>query len=62
MDWSTLCENVMDPAHLPFTHHKTISSRAKAQPIAFGPLEAFSAKGFSAERRTRDGPGRLAAR
>ena len=21
-DWSTLCENVMDPAHLPFTHHK----------------------------------------
>ena len=22
MDWSTLCENVMDPAHLPFTHHK----------------------------------------
>ena len=52
MDWSTLCENVMDPAHLPFTHHKTISSRAKAAPITFGKLEGFSAAGFTAPRQT----------
>ena len=62
MDWSTLCENVMDPAHLPFTHHKTISARAKAAPIRFGKLEHFSPVGFAADRQINEGPGRLTFR
>ena len=62
MDWSTLCENVMDPAHLPFTHHTTISNRAKAAPISFGPLEHFDPSGFAAARNTKGGPGRLTFR
>jgi len=62
MDWSTLCENVMDPAHLPFTHHKTISRRSKAAPISFGALENFSHTGFTAVRQTAGGPGRLTFR
>jgi len=33
MDATTLLENVLDPAHLPFTHHGTISNRAKAGPV-----------------------------
>ena len=60
MDWATLCENVMDPAHLPFTHHATISSRSKATPITFGPLGgSFGPRGFSASRSTMGGPGRV---
>jgi len=62
MEWSTLCENVMDPAHLPFTHHKTISSRANAAPVDFGAPQGFSASGFTAERRTAGGPGQLTFR
>lgn len=62
MDWSTLCENVMDPAHLPFTHHKTISKRDKASPISFGALEGFTPQGFAASRATPGGPGRLTFR
>ena len=54
-----LCENVMDPAHLPFTHHQTISKRTKAAPIAFGKLQDFSPRGFSAERHAADSPGRV---
>ena len=33
MDATMLLENVMDPSHLPYTHHDTISKRANAGPI-----------------------------
>eukprot|EP00913_Durusdinium_trenchii_P016314 g15333.t1 len=33
MDMPILLENVLDPAHLPFTHHATISSRKQAAEI-----------------------------
>ena len=62
MDWSTLCENVMDPAHLPFTHHSTISKRSKAGPISFGPLHTYDAAGFTADRTTPGGNGKLTFR
>jgi hypothetical protein len=29
----TVLENVLDPSHLPFTHHLTISNRAAAGPV-----------------------------
>ena len=59
MDASTLCENVMDPAHLPFTHHDTISKRDKAQPIPFANLSPLTASGFSADRPTEGWPGKV---
>jgi len=55
MDWDTLAENVLDPAHLPFTHHKTISSRTKAVPVPIK-LTGYSDNGFTAQRLT-DPPG-----
>ena len=62
MDWSTLCENVMDPAHLPYTHHKTISKRDKAQPIPFANLSPLEPEGFSADRPTEGWPGKVTFR
>ena len=62
MDCSTLCENVMDPAHLPFTHHKTISKREKAQPIPFSGLSLLEPSGFSADRPTAGWPGKVTFR
>ncbi|KAJ8607987.1 hypothetical protein CTAYLR_008226 [Chrysophaeum taylorii] len=51
MDATVLIENVLDPSHLPFTHDGTISRRAAARAVPFGPIET-SKHGFSAERRT----------
>jgi hypothetical protein len=62
MDATTLCENVMDPAHLPFTHHKTISRRDKAQPIPFGPVSPLTPAGFEADRPTTGWPGKVTFR
>jgi len=59
MDASTLCENVMDPAHLPYTHHMTISSRGKAQPIPFANLSPLRPDGFEADRPTEGWPGKV---
>jgi len=57
MEWSTLAENVLDPAHLPFTHHKTISSRDKAKPIPLVVRTPWNNdRGFQADRNT-DPPG-----
>jgi len=39
MDHSLMIENLLDPAHLPFTHDGTISKRSKAQPIEISMLE-----------------------
>jgi len=50
MDATTLCENVLDPAHLPFTHHKTISNRRAARPVSFRLRGPISREGFSADR------------
>ena len=33
LDATMLLENVLDPSHLPYTHHDTISSRAAAGPV-----------------------------
>jgi phenylpropionate dioxygenase-like ring-hydroxylating dioxygenase large terminal subunit len=46
MEWSTLAENVLDPSHLPFTHHKTISSREKASPVLLRLTCPITAQGF----------------
>lgn len=59
MDAATLCENVMDPAHLPFTHHGTISKRSAAQPIPFSRLTPLSRDGFTLDRPTEGWPGKV---
>lgn len=35
-------ENLLDPAHLPFTHHGTLSKRSEAQPIEINSLEGIA--------------------
>ncbi|KAJ1457783.1 hypothetical protein M885DRAFT_514857 [Pelagophyceae sp. CCMP2097] len=51
MDASMLVENVCDPSHLPFAHHKTISRRTAAGPLSLK-LQApgVSAAGFLADK------------
>eukprot|EP00434_Breviolum_minutum_P027826 symbB.v1.2.024612.t1/scaffold2340.1/size81877/7 len=51
MDMPILIENVLDPAHLPFTHHDTISKRDKATAI---PIQicARDQGGFTGRRYT----------
>jgi len=59
MDISILMENVLDPAHLPFTHHSTISDRGRAAPVyikADGPVKE---DGFTASRKTAAAGGSL---
>ena len=49
MDATILTENVLDPSHLPFTHHKTISRRTRAAPIDLklhGKVERHGFKAF----------------
>jgi len=33
LDHELLIENLLDPSHLPFTHHRTLSRRSEAQPL-----------------------------
>jgi len=52
MDMTVLLENVLDPSHLPFTHHDTISSRGKAAPVPIKIGGPPTRSGFRAERYT----------
>jgi phenylpropionate dioxygenase-like ring-hydroxylating dioxygenase large terminal subunit len=39
-DALTLLENVLDPSHLPFTHHKSVGNRANATPVELAVLQS----------------------
>jgi phenylpropionate dioxygenase-like ring-hydroxylating dioxygenase large terminal subunit len=39
-DALTLLENVLDPSHVPFTHHRSVGNRATASPVELELLEA----------------------
>ncbi|MGA1602931.1 MAG: Rieske 2Fe-2S domain-containing protein [Prochlorothrix sp.] len=39
-DWSTLVENIVDPAHVPVAHHGIQGDRAKARPLAIEVLKS----------------------
>jgi len=56
MEWSTLAENVMDPSHLPFTHHGTIGRRGAAGPFPLQLVRPPDENGIVAVRQT-DPPG-----
>jgi len=47
MDAMTLLENVLDPSHLPFTHHNTISSRMAARALILTPCDLYDVGSFS---------------
>lgn len=51
MDLPILMENVLDPAHLPFTHHDTISTRDKATAIPIQ-ITSRNRRGFTGRRQT----------
>eukprot|EP00960_Hanusia_phi_P042685 755656-Hanusia_phi.AAC.3 len=50
MDATILLENVLDPTHLPFTHHRTISRRQRASPLTLTIAQGLSPSGFSASK------------
>ncbi|MEB3292422.1 MAG: Rieske 2Fe-2S domain-containing protein [Synechococcales bacterium] len=39
-DALTLLENVLDPSHLPFTHHQSVGNRANASPVELEVLQS----------------------
>ncbi len=45
-DALTLLENVLDPSHVPFTHHRTVGNRASVSPVNLE-LVAESKQGFT---------------
>jgi len=45
-DALTLLENVLDPSHLPFTHHRSVGNRANAAPVELE-LTATNKQGFT---------------
>ena len=47
MDATILTENVLDPSHLPYTHHKTISSRGRAAPMSLCVQGQITKEGFT---------------
>ena len=54
MDATMLTENVLDPSHLPFTHHDTISKRSNAKPMEFFKKKkdnSAAVDGFTFEKR-----------
>jgi len=61
MDASTLLENVLDPAHLNFAHHGTISRRGAALPVRLRLLGEVGRDGFELERGQRGAAKRQAA-
>lgn len=52
MDATTLVENVLDPSHLPFTHHKTISNRKAASEVPMKLASKLRPDGFHCDRVT----------
>jgi phenylpropionate dioxygenase-like ring-hydroxylating dioxygenase large terminal subunit len=39
-DALTLLENILDPSHVPFTHHQTVGNRANARPLELEVVES----------------------
>jgi phenylpropionate dioxygenase-like ring-hydroxylating dioxygenase large terminal subunit len=54
-DALTLLENVLDPSHVPYTHHRTVGNRANAAPVDLEMLQ-FSKQGFIGQ--WKEGPRR----
>jgi phenylpropionate dioxygenase-like ring-hydroxylating dioxygenase large terminal subunit len=52
-DALTLLENVLDPSHLPYTHHGSVGKRSNASPVE---LEVISADKFGFTGTWADGP------
>ena len=44
-DALTLMENVLDPSHLPYTHHRSVGNRANAGPVELE-VDQFGRQGF----------------
>lgn len=59
-DALTLLENVLDPSHLPYTHHKSVGDRANASPVELEVLksgkEGFEGLWAEGPRRGKLGP------
>ncbi|CAM9560216.1 unnamed protein product [Chrysoparadoxa australica] len=55
MDWVTLVENLMDVSHVPFTHHNTVSTRAKAAKLSYKAVEPVTKDGFLLEQIPEEG-------
>lgn len=59
-DAITLLENVLDPSHLPYTHHKSVGNRSNAAPMELEIIESskYGFRGHWAEgpRRGKLGP------
>jgi phenylpropionate dioxygenase-like ring-hydroxylating dioxygenase large terminal subunit len=45
-DALTVLENVIDPSHVPFTHHRSVGNRANASPVELEMLD-FGKQGFT---------------
>ncbi|GLC61279.1 hypothetical protein PLESTB_001739000 [Pleodorina starrii] len=59
MDWSTLMENVLDPAHVPFTHHISMSNRNTVGAYDLKLTSPLSERGFTGSWKTGPRAGRL---
>lgn len=59
-DALTLLENVLDPSHLPYTHHKSVGDRANASPVELEVVKAgkegFDGLWAEGPRRGKLGP------
>jgi phenylpropionate dioxygenase-like ring-hydroxylating dioxygenase large terminal subunit len=59
-DANTLLENVLDPSHLPYTHHSTVGNRVNAAPMELQIVESnkygFTGKWPEGPRRGKLGP------
>ncbi|WP_404790109.1 Rieske 2Fe-2S domain-containing protein [Altericista sp. CCNU0014] len=54
-DALTLLENVLDPSHVPYTHHRTVGNRANAAPVDLEMLD-YGKHGFTG--KWKEGPRR----
>ncbi|GIL72273.1 hypothetical protein Vretimale_426 [Volvox reticuliferus] len=58
-DWSTLLENVLDPSHVPFTHHASMSNRKKIGAFDLKLTSPLSERGFDGIWKTGPRAGQL---
>ena len=45
----TVLENILDPSHVPYTHHRTIGRRENATPIPLRLTSDLTVDGFTGE-------------
>ncbi|GLI64211.1 hypothetical protein VaNZ11_007404, partial [Volvox africanus] len=58
-DWSTLLENVLDPSHVPFTHHASLSNRKNIGAFDLKLMSPLSKHGFDGIWKTGPRAGQL---